>query len=274
MNFGNEIFRRTELLGGSDVLQLLSQAKVLLFGVGGVGSWCAECLIRSGVRHLTIVDSDRVAVTNINRQLMATSSTVGQVKVEVLKKRLLEINPDAEITALQKVYSAENSAEFPFDSFDYTIDAIDSLSNKAHLILTAAATTTKLFCSMGAALKIDPTKIAVAEFWKVHGDPLGAALRKKFRRAKVKPAQKILCVYSSELLDNRGDYDCYSEEPLASQEQEAAYAHDGGEQSQDWSSMKAQINGTFAHITATFGFYLAGLVVQDVYAKALSEAEK
>lgn len=270
MEIGKDIFRRTALLAGDDVMQVLSKTRVLLFGVGGVGSWCAECLVRSGVGHLTMVDSDRVAVTNINRQLMATTTTVGRVKVEVLKERLLEINPQAEIIALQKVYSAENSEDFDFDSFDYTLDAIDSLSNKAHLILRAAASKSTLFCSMGAALKVDPTQVAVAEFWKVHGDPLAAAIRKKYRRAKVKPAQKIQCVYSPELLENRGDYTALSEEPALSKQQEAACSDDGGAQSQDWSAAKAQINGTFAHITALFGFQLAGLVIKDIYQKSLS----
>ena len=131
----------------------------------------------SGIRHLTIVDSDRVCVTNVNRQLMATSKTVGQVKTELLRDRLLEINPKAEITALQKIYSPETSGSFQLDSYDFIIDAIDSLSNKVHLIQTATQTDAVFFSSMGAALKMDPTRIKIAEFWKVNGCPLGAALR-------------------------------------------------------------------------------------------------
>ena len=164
-------------------MDAFSSVSVILFGVGGVGSWCAEGLVRSGIRKLTIVDSDRVSVTNVNRQLMATTRTIGQVKVEALKARLLEINPDAQITALQKIYSAETASEFDLDSYDYVIDAVDSLKDKVQLILNASASKATFFCSLGAAVKIDPTNVRVAEFWKVRGCPLGAALRKRMKRA-------------------------------------------------------------------------------------------
>ena len=127
--------RRTELLLGKDNLEKLQSARVLIFGIGGVGSWCAEGLLRSGVRNITIVDSDRVCVTNCNRQLMATSRTIGQVKVDALRERLLEINPNANITAYQKIYEAKTADEFHMEEYDYIIDAIDSLKDKADLIL-------------------------------------------------------------------------------------------------------------------------------------------
>ena len=135
MGIERGLFNRTELLVGSDVMDRIESKSVIIFGVGGVGSWCAECLVRSGIRKLTIVDSDRVCVTNVNRQLMATTKTVGQVKVEALKSRLLEINPKAEIVALQKIYSEETADEFALDTYDYIIDAIDSLKDKALLML-------------------------------------------------------------------------------------------------------------------------------------------
>ena len=147
------IFARSELLLGRSVMDVMATKRVILFGVGGVGSWCAECLIRTGVRKLTIVDSDRICVSNVNRQLMATTETVGQVKVEALKQRLLSINPSAEITALQKIYSAETADEFHIETYDYIIDAIDSLENKALLIRNACETDAVFFSSMGAALK-------------------------------------------------------------------------------------------------------------------------
>ena len=198
------IFARSELLLGRNVMDVMATKRVILFGVGGVGSWCAECLIRTGVRKLTIVDSDRICVSNVNRQLMATTETVGQVKVDALKQRLLSINPSAEITALQKIYSAETADEFHIETYDYIIDAIDSLENKALLIRNACETDAVFFSSMGAALKMDPTKIAVAEFWKVKGCPLGAALRRKFKKQHLFPKKKFKCVYSEELLKNKG----------------------------------------------------------------------
>ena len=220
---------------GNEAMDRIAAKRVIIFGVGGVGSWCAESLVRSGIRKLTIVDSDRVCITNINRQLMATTKTVGQVKVDALKERLLTINPSAEITALQQIFTAETAESFELDTYDYIIDAIDSLKDKALLILMATKTKARLFSSMGAALKLDPTRIKTAEFWKVTGDPLARALRNRFKRDKQFPKRKFLCVYSDELLENK--------EPID--------PDDKG-------------NGSIVHITAIFGFMLAGLVVQDV----------
>ena len=237
------IFRRAELLLGTEAMERMAWKRVIIFGVGGVGSWCAESLVRSGIRRLTIVDSDRVCITNVNRQLMATTETVGRVKVDVLKERLISINPSAEITALQQVFTAETADDFHLDSYDYIIDAIDSLNDKALLILMACQTKAKFFSSMGAALKLDPTRIRTAEFWKVQGDPLARALRNRFKRDKQFPGRKFLCVYSDELLENKGNPPSDGEVPSVFN--------------------KPQTNGSLVHITAIFGFMLAGLVVQD-----------
>lgn len=262
MGIEKGLFQRTELLLGGDVMERMANARVIIFGIGGVGSWCAESLVRTGIRHLTIVDSDRVCVTNINRQLHATTQTVGEVKTEALKKRLLEINPKAEITSIQRIYNADTSDSFDLSSFHYVIDAIDSLASKVHLIRTVTRTDAVLFSSMGASLKIDPMRVKVAEFWKVDGCPLGSALRKRIRKGDL-PAKKFLCVYSDEVLENRGQQaSCGTEKCLCPKA-------DAGPGSPDlvnheWCSMKAQINGTTAHITAIFGFTLAGLVVQSI----------
>ncbi|MEE0870284.1 MAG: ThiF family adenylyltransferase, partial [Bacteroidaceae bacterium] len=132
---GNEIFNRSELLLGREGMEALERTKVIVFGVGGVGSWCAEGLIRAGLTHLTIVDSDRVCPTNLNRQLMATQSTIGQPKVEAMKQRLLSINPEAEIMALNMMYTEETAEGFHLEQYDYVIDCIDSLRDKCDLIL-------------------------------------------------------------------------------------------------------------------------------------------
>ena len=256
------IFRRTELLLGDELMERLSSKSVIIFGVGGVGSWCAESLTRSGIRKLTIVDSDRVCITNINRQLMATTKTVGQVKVEALKERLLSINPSAEITALQQIFTAETTESFQLDSYDYIIDAIDSLKDKALLILMGTKTKAKFFSSMGAALKLDPTRIKTAEFWEVQGDPLARALRKRFKRDGQYPKRKFMCVYSDELLENKGhNATCGTEQCMCPKVKNGP--GDPNLLNHEWCSSKAQINGTLAHITAIFGFMLAGLVIQD-----------
>ena len=262
MAIDSAIFKRSELLLGNEAMERIAQKRVIIFGVGGVGSWCAESLVRSGIRQLTIVDSDRVCITNINRQLMATSKTVGQVKVEALKERLLTINPKAEITALQQIFNEETAESFNLDSYDYIIDAIDSLKDKALLILMACRTKAKLFSSMGAALKLDPTRIKVTEFWKVQGDPLARALRKKFKSQKQFPKRKFQCVYSDELLENKGhNATCETEQCMCPKAKNGP--GDPSLLNHEWCSAKAQINGTLAHITAIFGFMLAGLVIQD-----------
>ena len=256
------IFRRSELLLGDEAMSRIGEKRVIIFGVGGVGSWCAESLIRSGIRKLTIVDSDRVCITNINRQLMATTKTVGQVKVDALKERLLTINPSAEITALQQIFTAETAESFHLDNYDYIIDAIDSLKDKALLILLACQTKAKFFSSMGAALKLDPTRIKTTEFWKVQGDPLARALRNRFKRDKQFPKRKFQCVYSDELLENKGhNATCGTEQCMCPKAKNGP--GDPNLLNHEWCSSKAQINGTLAHITAIFGFMLAGLIIQD-----------
>ena len=262
MAIDNAIFRRSELLLGDETMERIAQKRVIIFGVGGVGSWCAESLVRSGIRRLSIVDSDRVCITNINRQLMATTKTVGQVKVEALKERLLAINPKAEITALQKIFTEETASDFHIEEYDYIIDAIDSLKDKALLIEMACQTKARFFASMGAALKMDPTRIQVAEFWKVKGDPLARALRNRFKRLKRFPKRKFLCVFSDELLQNRGhNATCGTEQCMCPKAKNGP--GDPALLNHEWCSSKAQINGTVAHVTAIFGFTLAGLVIQD-----------
>ncbi|MDR2388709.1 MAG: tRNA threonylcarbamoyladenosine dehydratase [Tannerellaceae bacterium] len=260
------LFQRTELLLGGESMKRIAATRVILFGAGGVGSWCAESLIRSGLGSLTLVDSDRICITNINRQLMATTRTLGQVKVEALKKRLLEINPQAEIQALQMIYSKETSDSFALETYHYIIDAIDSLEHKAELIRTATRTPAVLFSSMGAALKTDASKIQVAEFWQVKGCPLGAALRRKLKKS-IPPAKKFLCVYSPEVLQNKGgETACGTATCLCPK----ANRGPGKPEllNHEWCSQKVQINGTLTHIPAIFGFTLAGLVIRDVCRQA------
>ena len=237
-----EIFNRAELLLGADAMERLAAARVILFGVGGVGSWCAEGLIRSGIWHLTLVDADCVAPSNINRQRMATVDTVGLPKVDVLRDQLLAINPEADIRTVQARFTDDSAAAFELENYDYIIDAIDALKDKAALILHATATPATFFSSMGAACKVDPTRIRVASFWDVRGCPLGSMLRKKLRKANTLPAKDFLCVYDDELLPNLGTDTALPEELKFD---------------------KVSHNGSLAHITAIFGFTLAGLVIQD-----------
>lgn len=232
-------FDRTSLLVGEEAMSRIVSVNVIVFGIGGVGSWVAECLVRTGVTHITLVDSDSVSTTNINRQMPATSKTVGEIKTEAAKRRLLDINPDADVKTIDIFYDAETASGIDLSEYDYIVDAIDSLSDKALLILNATKSGRKLFSSMGAALKMDPAKVKVAEFWNVKGCPLARALRQKFKKGKQFPSKKFLCVYSDELLENKGT-------------------------TTETCEYKARINGSLCHITAIFGMTIAGEIIKDV----------
>ncbi|MGN1375792.1 MAG: ThiF family adenylyltransferase [Prevotella sp.] len=260
----NAIFNRTGLLLGDSSMQRIKSANVILFGVGGVGSWCAEALVRTGIGHLTIVDPDCVCVSNINRQLPATTKTIGKPKVEALLSRLQEISPSTVITAIQRTFNTDTADSFNLESYDYIIDAIDSLANKALLIRLACNTKATFFSSMGAALKLDPAKVAVSEFWNVRGCPLARALRQYFKKNKLFPKHKFQCVYSDELLPNEGT-DIYQEEydkPVNSVL--STNDTDNDVSTSPYSSAK-KANGSLVHITAIFGMTLAGLVIQDIH---------
>ncbi len=251
-------------------MQAMDAKRVILFGIGGVGSWCAESLIRTGITKLTIVDSDRVCITNVNRQLMATTKTVGQVKTEALKERLLDINPEAEIIALQKIYSKETSDEFNLAEYDVIIDAIDSLGSKVHLIRRATDTNAIFVSSMGAALKVDPTKVRVDSFWKVKGCPMARRIRKMVRKVG-EPARDFLCVYSEEVLSNIGGDSTPSNKKEAKLKDDNSF-DDTNLDNHDWSDYKAVINGSLAHITGIFGMTLAGLVIQQIREEVINKA--
>lgn len=240
----SEIFNRSRLLLGDETMRRLDEARVIIFGIGGVGSWCAESLVRTGLTHLTLVDSDRVSVTNINRQLMATTSSIGEPKTEALRARLLDINPEADIQIRTETFNEESAASFNLDSYDYIIDAIDSLKDKALLINMATRTKAGFYSSMGAALKLDPTRVRTAEFWDVKGCPLARTLRQRFKKSGIRPARKFKCVYSDELLPNAG-----ASSPLIID---------------DLTPGKACANGSLMHITAIFGLTLAGLLISAV----------
>lgn len=251
----NEIFNRSRLLLGNNSMKRLAEAKVIIFGIGGVGSWTAEALVRTGLRHLTIVDADRVAVSNINRQAPATTLTVGEEKVEAMRQLLLRINPHANITAIKQIYSADTAEDFDFEAYDYIVDAIDSLSDKALLIINATrASRPKLYSSMGAALKIDPTRIQVAEFWKVKGCRLAAALRNRFKRSHQFPARKFQCVFSDELLLNLGAHENSS----------SLIAEESYNTPSPMTFNKIAVNGSLCHITAIFGLTIAGMLLQHL----------
>lgn len=226
-----EFFQRGALLLGDETMARAAATRVILFGVGGVGSWCAEALVRSGIGALTLVDPDNVCPSNVNRQLMATSSSLGRPKAEVLRERLLDINPDAQITVRTERYGPDSADSFPLDSFDYILDCIDSRHDKMLLIEKGLESGRPFFSSMGAALKVDPTQVRVCDFWHVEGDPLARSLRKQLLRQGRVPERPFLAVCSAEL-------------PREGRE-------DG-------------VNGSLVTVTAAFGLAMASLVLRDL----------
>ena len=188
---------RSEALLGAEAMARLASARVLVVGVGGVGSWCAEALARTGVGRIVLVDDDVVASSNVNRQCPATSRTLGRPKVEVMRERLLEIIPGGDFEAIAGRYPSATTG-LRLTDFDVVVDAIDSVDCKAELILAATAAGVPVVSSMGAARRLDPTKVVVRRFDKVDGDGLARALRQRFRRIGRWPSAPFECVCSTE----------------------------------------------------------------------------
>lgn len=190
-----EQFQRTELLLGNEAMQKLSKAHVIIFGVGGVGGYAAEAVARSGVGHISLVDMDTVSASNINRQIIALHSTVGRYKTEVMRDRILDINPAAEVTVHNCFYMPENADKFDFSRYDYVVDAVDTVTAKIEIIMQSKQHNVPVISSMGAGNKLDPTKFEVADIYKTSVCPLARVMRYELKRRGVK---ELKVVYSTE----------------------------------------------------------------------------
>lgn len=190
-----EEFIRTERMLGKEGMERLAAARVAVFGIGGVGGHAAEALVRSGIGALDIIDSDDVAVSNINRQIIALQSTVGMAKVDAAERRFLDINPALKLTKHKLLYLPETAGQFDFTQYDYVIDAIDNVSGKIQLVIQAQAAGTPIISSMGAGNKLDPTKFAVADIYKTSVCPLARVMRYELKKRGVK---RLKVVYSTE----------------------------------------------------------------------------
>ncbi|MEY8353608.1 tRNA threonylcarbamoyladenosine dehydratase [Lachnospiraceae bacterium 54-53] len=188
-------FSRTQLLLGEEAMDKLGEAKVAVFGIGGVGGYAVEALVRSGIRSLVLVDDDKVCLTNLNRQLIATRKTVGKYKVEVMKDRILEINPQASVEMHKCFYLPENADDFDFKDYDYVVDAVDTVTAKLELIMRAKEAGVPVISCMGAGNKLDPTKFEVADIYKTTMCPLAKVMRRELKKRGVK---KLKVVYSTE----------------------------------------------------------------------------
>ncbi|NLP34403.1 MAG: tRNA threonylcarbamoyladenosine dehydratase [Clostridiales bacterium] len=188
-------FSRTELLLGGEAMELLSKARVAVFGIGGVGGYTVEALARSGVGTIDLIDDDKVCLTNINRQIIATRKTIGKYKVDVMKERVLEINPKAIVNTHQCFFSAETADQFDFSAYDYVVDAIDTVSGKIELVMRAQEHNVPIISCMGAGNKLDPTQFEVTDIYKTSICPLAKVMRKELRARGVKG---LKVVYSKE----------------------------------------------------------------------------
>lgn len=228
-------FSRTQMLFGSDAMERLKNARVAVFGIGGVGGHTMEALARSGVGALDLIDNDVVSVTNINRQIIATIKTVGRSKVEVGRERCLKINPEMKITTHNVFFTPETASNFDFTDYDYVVDAIDTVTGKLALIECAKKAGVPVICSMGAGNKLDPTAFAVADISKTSVCPLAKVMRVECRKRGLK---NIKCVYSTEP----------SIKPAVSEEESA----------------KRQIPGSNAFVPSVAGLIIAGEVIKDI----------
>lgn len=188
-------FERTELLFGSDAMETLKNSRVAVFGIGGVGGHTAEALVRSGIGAIDLIDNDEVCVSNINRQIFATVSTVGQLKTESAKKRLLDINPDCKITVHNIFFMPETSEMIDFSQYDYVVDAIDTVTGKTEIIMRAEKAGIPVISSMGAGNKLDPTAFEVSDIYKTSVCPLARTMRHEMKKRGIK---KLKVVYSKE----------------------------------------------------------------------------
>ncbi len=188
-------FSRTQLLLGQPAMKTLAESRVAVFGVGGVGGYVCEALVRSGVGAFDLIDDDKVCLTNLNRQIIATRKTVGKYKTDVMKERMLEINPDVKVTVHKCFFLPENANEFPFEEYDYIVDAVDTVTAKIELVMKAKEVGVPIISSMGAGNKLDASAFRVADIYKTKMCPLAKVMRRELKKRGVK---KLKVVYSEE----------------------------------------------------------------------------
>ena len=233
----NEQHSRTEMMLGSEGVNRLFAAKVAVFGVGGVGGYAVEALARAGIGQIDLIDSDRVSVSNINRQIIATHSTVGMYKTEAMKERILSINPDAKVTCHNLFFDENTKTSFNFSDYDYVIDAIDSLGAKVELIASAHEAGTKIISAMGAGNKLDPTQFEVSDISKTTVCPLARAVRIALRKRGINHLKVV-----------------YSKEPPVNTPE----VSDGE---------RRRVPGSISFVPSAMGLIIAGEVIKDIAIK-------
>lgn len=245
-------FSRTELLLGTEAMQTLSASRVAVFGIGGVGGYTVEALVRSGIGAIDLIDNDQICPSNINRQIYATQKTLGQYKTDVAARRIAEINPDVIVRTYRTFYMPDTADQFDFTQYDYIVDAIDTVTGKLTLVENAALAGVPIISSMGTGNKLDPTAFEVTDIYKTSVCPLAKVMRRELKRRGI---QKLKVVCSREMprpLQNiqQDSYDPNDPEGTASMEEN--------------SSRKRQIPGSIAFVPPTAGLIIAGEVIKDL----------
>lgn len=235
-------FSRTELIFGRDAMEKLKNSRVAVFGIGGVGGHTVEALVRSGIGAIDLIDNDEVCLTNVNRQIFATLSTVGKPKVEVAKERIADVNPECMVTVHQKFYTPETSNEFDFSKYDYVVDAIDTVTGKIELVMQSDKAGVPIISSMGAGNKIDPTAFEVADIYKTSVCPLAKVMRYELKRKGIK---HLKVVYSKE-------------QPMKPVVENLT---------EELPASRRQIPGSNAFVPSVVGLIIAGEVIKDLVNK-------
>ena len=247
-------FSRTELILGKEAVERLASSRVAVFGVGGVGGYAVEALVRSGVGAIDLIDDDKVCLTNLNRQIIATHKTIGRYKVDVAKERIKEINPNVEVRTYKTFFTPQTADKFAFSDYDYIIDAIDTVTGKIELVMQAEAVGVPVISAMGAGNKLDPTAFEVADIYKTSVCPLARVMRRELARRGIK---KLKVVYSKEK-----PLSC---EPVGKEsESELCGSSDGADRG---GKERRAVPGSTSFVPPVVGFIIAGEVIKDIIGK-------
>lgn len=244
-------FSRTQLLLGEDAIRRMSSARVAVFGIGGVGGYVCEALVRSGVGAFDLIDDDKVCLTNLNRQIIATRKTIGKYKVDVMKERMLEINPDADIRVYKCFFLPENEDEFDFSEYDYVVDAVDTVTAKLSLIMKAKSAGVPVISSMGAGNKLDPGRFKIADIYETSVCPLARVMRRELKKRNIKDLKVV-----------------YSDEPAVTPIEDMSISCRANCVCPPGAAHKCTerraIPGSTAYVPAVAGLMLAGEIVKDL----------
>ncbi len=244
-------FARTELLLGKEAMETLFHAKIAVFGIGGVGGYVCEALVRSGIRSFALIDDDKVCLSNLNRQIVATRKTVGRYKAEVMKERMLDINPDVDVDIYPCFFLPENADEFPFEEYDYIVDAVDTVTAKIAIVMKAQENNIPVISCMGAGNKLDGSQFKVADIYQTKVCPLAKVMRRELKKRGVK---KLKVVYSEE-------------KPVVLSEENPAGCQENGisplEEAHKYTGRRS-VPGSVAFVPSIAGLLIAGEVVKDI----------